>query len=126
MALRTPVKDALGLGSAKDGVHHWWVQRLTAVALVPLVLWFAFGLAVNAGGGYEAMHAWVGGPVNAVALIIFIAAAFHHTQLGVQVVLEDYVHHEGLRLISIVVVKFLAVILALAGIFAVLSIALGG
>ncbi|MFV8833863.1 succinate dehydrogenase, hydrophobic membrane anchor protein [Aquisalimonas sp.] len=126
MNLRTPVKDARGLGSAKDGVHHWWVQRLSAVALVPLVLWFAFSLAINAGGDYEAARAWIGSPFTAGAAILLIAAAFYHAQLGLQVVLEDYVDNKALEIVSLVVVKFLAAVLALTGILAVLSIAFGG
>lgn len=126
MNMRTPVKDAHGLGSAKDGVHHWWLQRVTAVALVPLVLWFAFSLAVHAGSGYEGMRAWIGSPFTAGAVILLVATAFYHAQLGLQVVLEDYVGNKAWQIASIVAVKFVAAVLALTGILAVLSIAFGG
>ena len=126
MNFRTPVKDARGLGSSKEGVHHWWVQRVSAVALVPLVLWFAFSLAVNAGSGYEGAREWVGSPVTAGAAILLIATVFYHAQLGLQVVIEDYVDNRVLEVGAIVAVKFLAAVLALTGILAVLSIAFGG
>ncbi|MEX0729975.1 MAG: succinate dehydrogenase, hydrophobic membrane anchor protein [Aquisalimonadaceae bacterium] len=126
MSYRTPVKQALGLGSAKYGVQHWWVQRVTAVALVPLVVWFAFGVAVHAGADYETVRAWIGSPITAVLFIALIAITCHHMQLGLQVVIEDYVHARGPQIATIVLVKFVSAILALAGIFAVLRIALGG
>lgn len=124
MSLRSPLSRARGLGSAKDGVHHWWIQRATAVALVPLTLWFAFGLAANVGGGYEAVRAWVACPFTAVALILFIATAFHHGQLGLQVVIEDYVHSKPMNLSLLFIVKFGSFAFAVAGILAVLKIAL--
>lgn len=126
MSYRTPIKRAVGLGSAKDGVHHWWIQRLTAIALVPLLIWFSFGIAVNAGADYEAARAWIGSPVVTVLLIALIATACHHMQLGLQVVIEDYVHAKGVAMTCIILVKFVSVLLALAGIVAVLLIALGG
>lgn len=126
MSLRTPVKDARGLGSAKEGVHHWWVQRVTAVALLPLVLWFAFGVAVMAGSGFEATRAWMSAPVTAGAAMLLVAVVFYHAQLGLQVVLEDYVGNRALRVASIIAVKFIAAILALTGVLAVLRIAFGG
>ena len=125
MRYRTPTKNALGLGSAKDGVHHWWMQRMTAIALVPLVLWFSFSLISYAGADYHTVTAWIGSPLVAVLLIALIASVFYHAQLGLQVVLEDYVHLDWLRIASIVAVKFVTVLLALAGILAVLRIALG-
>ena len=126
MNFRTAVKDAQGLGSAKDGVHHWWMQRVTAVALVVLVIWFAFSMAAHAGSGYEAMRAWIGSPFTAGVAILLLATGFYHAQLGLQVVLEDYVGSKAVEVASIIAVKFLAAILALTGILAVLSIAFGG
>lgn len=125
MRYRTPIKGALGLGSAKDGVHHWWMQRLTAIALVPLVLWFSFSLISYAGADYEVVREWIASPLVAVLLIVLIASVFFHAQLGLQVVLEDYIHLDWLRIASIVLMKFATVLLALAGILAVLRIALG-
>ncbi|MFO7857969.1 MAG: succinate dehydrogenase, hydrophobic membrane anchor protein [Ectothiorhodospiraceae bacterium] len=126
MGYRTAVKDARGLGSAKDGVHHWWVQRVSAVALIPLILWFAVSVAVNAGGDYAAVRDWLASPVITGLAILLLAAAFYHAQLGLQVVIEDYVDNRLIQLAGIVLVKFAAAVLALTGILAVLSIAFGG
>ncbi len=126
MSLRSPLSQAKGLGSAKEGVHHWWWQRLTAVALIPLTLWFVFSIACLAGAEREAVLAWIASPLNAVGLMLFLATLLHHSQLGVQVVIEDYVHSEGLKLVSMVLMKFAHVVLAVAAIFSVLKIALSG
>lgn len=126
MSFRTPLGRARGLGSAKDGTAHWWAQRITAVALVPLSLWFVVSVLGLVGADYATAKAWIGAPLNAVLLVVLIAAVFHHAQLGLQVVVEDYIHSEGLKIAGILVVKFAAVLLALAGIFAVLRISFGG
>ncbi len=121
MSLRTPLSEAKGLGSAKEGVGHWWMQRLTAVALVPLAIWFAFAVAMLGSASYETMVAWLQSPVVAVLIILFIAATFYHTQLGLQVIVEDYV--EGwLKIVSLVLINFLCIILAVAGFIALLKI----
>jgi succinate dehydrogenase / fumarate reductase membrane anchor subunit len=124
MSLRSPLSRARGLGSAKSGVHHFWVQRLTALALIPLTLWFVFSVARLAGGSYEATYLWVHYPPFAVTLVLFLAIAFYHAVLGVQVVIEDYVGHEGWKLTLLVVAKFGLAILGAACIFAVLKVAL--
>ncbi len=124
--LRTPLARARGLGSAKAGVHHWWVQRLTAIALIPLVVWFAISLVMMSGAEYEVVRAWIGSPVVMVLLILTIAVGLHHAQLGMQVVIEDYVHSDGFKLALIVAVRFLAVLFGLAAIVAILSIGFGG
>ena len=123
--VRTPLGRVRGLGSAKEGVQHWWVQRLTAVALVPLSLWFIYSMIGLTGAEHRVVVAWFSHPLNAVLMIVLIATTFHHAQLGIQVVIEDFVHHEGRKLASIVAVKFLAVLLAAGAIFGVLRIALG-
>lgn len=125
MNFRMPIKDAKGLGSAHHGTGHWWAQRLTALALVPLMFWLVIGIAANSGAGYEAAQAWLGHPVNALLMVLFLGAVFYHASLGLQVVLEDYVSHAGLRLASIVLVKFAAIVIGTSGILAVLTIALG-
>jgi succinate dehydrogenase / fumarate reductase, membrane anchor subunit len=125
MSLRSPLSRARGLGSAKEGVGHWIWQRLTAVALIPLTLWFVLSVIVTAGADYSAMRAWVATPYVAVLLVIYLATLFHHSQLGLQVVIEDYVHTKWVNLSLILLVKFSHVLLAAAGIFAVLKIALG-
>lgn len=125
-SMRSPLGRVRGLGSAKEGIHHWWMQRVTAVALIPLTLWFVFAVARIGGLDYEAARAWIGHPLVAIALILLIAATFYHAKLGVQVVVEDYVHCEAAKLVSLLAVKFAAIILATAAIFAVLKISFGG
>ncbi|MBI2383199.1 MAG: succinate dehydrogenase, hydrophobic membrane anchor protein [Gammaproteobacteria bacterium] len=125
MSLRSPLGRARGLGSAKQGVHHFWVQRVSSAALVPLSLWFVFSVARLHGADYAAVKHWVSAPSVAVALVLFLATLFYHSMLGVQVVIEDYVGHEGARLASLVLSKFVHAILAAASIFAVLKVALG-
>ena len=126
MQFRSPLGKVRGLGSAKDGTHHWWMQRVTALALVPLAIWFVASVVALAGKDYVAFAAWVKNPVSATLLVVLIAATFHHAQLGLQVVIEDYVHREGCKVASILAVKFAAVVLAGIGVFSVLRIAFGG
>jgi len=126
MSLRTPLGRVRGLGSAKEGVHHWWAQRITAVALVPLTLWFIFSLASLAGADAAEAAAFVAQPLNAVLMLLLIAATFHHLQLGIQVVVEDYIHNEMAKLAILIAVKLLAVALGVAAAFSVLKTAFGG
>lgn len=126
MALRTPIKRAVGLGAAKAGVKHWWMQRLTAVAMVPLVIWFAFAVASLAGADYAHVQAWIARPLVAGLLVLLIGTLFFHAQLGLQVVIEDYVHAKAAQLALLIAIKFVAILLAVVGILAVLRIALGG
>lgn len=126
MSFRTPMGRARGLGSARDGAGHWWAQRLTSIALVPLTLWFVASVVSLAGASHAEVAAWLGAPVPAVLMILMIVATFHHAQLGLQVVIEDYVHSEGLKIAGIVLVKFAAAALGLVSVFAVLRIAFGG
>ncbi len=125
-SMRTPLARVRGLGSAKEGVHHWWAQRLTALALVPLTLWFVVSVAGLAGMDHAAAVAWIGSPAVSVLLVLLVTATFWHAQLGVQVVIEDYVHSEAVKLVALIAVKFAAVLLAIASIFAVLRLAFGG
>jgi succinate dehydrogenase / fumarate reductase membrane anchor subunit len=123
--LRDPLKRARGLGSAKNGVHHFVVQRLTAIALVPLGIWFLFVAVGLLRGDYASAHALVANPCNAILMVAFLAALFWHAQLGVQVIIEDYVHNLWLALPLQILVRFACVLGAVAGIFAVIRIALG-
>lgn len=123
--MSSPLARAIGLGSAKEGVEHWWVQRVTAVALVPLVLWFVIAVIGLVGADRAAVIAWAKSPMPAVFLILLLVATFYHTALGLQVVIEDYVHGEGLRLATLLVMRFLCIVFALRGIIAVLMMALG-
>ncbi|MFT5538965.1 MAG: succinate dehydrogenase / fumarate reductase membrane anchor subunit [Alphaproteobacteria bacterium] len=124
-SLKTRLGRVRGLGSAKEGVAHWWAQRLTALALVPLIFWFVVSLVSLAGAPHGLVVAWIKGPVAAILLITLIGVTFHHLHLGVQVVVEDYVHTEWRKLAIIITVKFASALAALVGIFAVLRIALG-
>ena len=124
MSLRSPLSRARGLGSAKQGSHHFWVQRVSAVALIPLTLWFVFSVAQLTGASYRAVEHWVSSPSVAVTLVLFIAALLYHSMLGVQVVIEDYVAGEGKKLVSLLLSKFVHAVVAAAGIFAVLKVAL--
>lgn len=126
MSLRTPLGRVRGLGTAKDGVVHWWAQRITAVALLPLLLWLAASLAGSAGMDHAAAKEWLSNPVSATLMILLIGAGFHHAQLGLQVVIEDYVHTEWLKIVSVMSVKLAAIALAVSGVFSILKIAFGG
>ncbi|HEV8014096.1 MAG TPA: succinate dehydrogenase, hydrophobic membrane anchor protein [Stellaceae bacterium] len=121
--LRSPLGRVMGLGSAKEGVAHWWAQRLTAVALIPLVLWFVIALIGLTGASRAAVVAWLHAPLPAIATVLMLIAMFYHMALGVQVVIEDYVHREGTKIALLVLNKFFVYALAAAGIFAVLRIA---
>lgn len=124
--MRSPLGRAIGLGSAKEGVDHWWAQRITAIALVPLSLWFVSAIIGLVGADLETVQNWVSLPLPAILLILLLIATFYHVSLGLQVVVEDYVHTELARLGLIVVLRLLCFGFAVAGIFAVASIALGG
>jgi succinate dehydrogenase / fumarate reductase membrane anchor subunit len=123
--LRTPLARARGLGSAKDGVGHWWAQRLTAIALIPLVVWFAVSLVMLSGADYAVARAWIGSPLVMVLLSLTIVVGLHHGQLGMQVVIEDYVGGDGWKLALIVLVKFIAVLFGLGAVVAIMRIGLG-
>lgn len=123
--LRNPLKTARGLGSAKDGTHHFIVQRVTAIALIFLSL-YVLGLVISwIGGDYATVRASVANPCNAVLLVAFLIAMFWHAKLGLQVIIEDYVSHHGLALASQLAVVFICVLAALASVLAVIRIALG-
>ena len=125
--LRSPLGRIRGLGSAKAGSGHWWVMRLTALALVFLCGWFVVTLLVCLqSGDYEATLAWLRHPVSATAMCLLLAVGFHHTANGLQTVIEDYVHCPCGRAFSIITVKFLSVVMAVIGIIAVGKIAFGG
>jgi succinate dehydrogenase / fumarate reductase, membrane anchor subunit len=123
--MRSPLGRAIGLGSAKEGVEHWWMQRITAIALVPLILWFVIAVIGLAGADLETMQNWVGRPLPAILLVLLLIATFYHMSLGLQVVVEDYVHVELAKLALVIVIRLFCFALAVAGIFDVFSIAVG-
>jgi succinate dehydrogenase / fumarate reductase, membrane anchor subunit len=126
MAYRTPIGKVRGLGTARSGLQHWKMQRLTAIANVLLVLWFMFSAMALSGSGYEQVRAWLGSPVTASLVVLLIISTFYHARLGLQVVVEDYVHHEGARIASLVAIALIVLALAVACIVAVLTVAVGG
>lgn len=124
--LRTPLKRVRGLGSAKSGTHHFMVQRVTAIALIPLVLWAVWLALVLVHAGYTQALALLHQPINVILMIAFVVALFWHAQLGIQVVIEDYVHTHWVEVSAQIVVRFLCVLGALACVLAILRIALLG
>jgi succinate dehydrogenase / fumarate reductase membrane anchor subunit len=125
MSLMTPLNRVLGLGTAKGAAEHWWVQRMTAVALLPLGLWLAYELLTMPGFDYASVVAWVREPVTSILLILLVVAAGYHSALGVQVVIEDYVTGKGLRAATLMASTLAHVALTIAAVFAVLKIAFG-
>lgn len=111
MSLRTPLSRVLGLGSAKEGVEHWWWQRLTAVALIPLSIWFVVNALCLVGADYHEARLWATRSLNVTLLIAFVGVLLHHAQLGLQVVIEDYIHNEAWKLTLLLAIKFLSVFL---------------
>ena len=121
-----PLAKVRGLGSAKNGTHHWIVQRMTAVALVPLCLWFVFSLIGLIGADLATVKAWLGSPFNAVLMILTLIAGFHHAQLGLQVVIEDYIHGHAMKVTALLVAKGAAFFFGAAAVFSVVKLAIGG
>jgi succinate dehydrogenase / fumarate reductase, membrane anchor subunit len=126
MSLRSPLGQVLGMGSAKQGVHHWWVQRLTSVALVPLSIWLLVSLLSLPSLDHWVVSAWMAQSSSALLLILFVLTATWHSQLGLQVIVEDYVHGIGARTLTLVAITFAHVLIASAGVLAVLRVALRG
>jgi succinate dehydrogenase / fumarate reductase membrane anchor subunit len=125
MSLMTPLNRVLGLGTAKGAAEHWWMQRMTAVALLPLGVWLAYELLTLPGFEYATVAAWVREPVTSILLILFVVAAGYHSALGVQVVAEDYVTGKGLRAAALIASTLAHFALTIAAVFAVLKIAFG-
>jgi succinate dehydrogenase / fumarate reductase membrane anchor subunit len=121
--MRSQLGRVRGLGSAKKGSGHWWAQRVTAIALAPLTLWFVISIIRLAGLPYATMVHWAGQPVNSVLLLCLVLATFYHMALGLQVVMEDYIHDESLKLVSLLAMKGATAVLALASLMAVLKLA---
>ncbi len=125
MSLRSPLGRVLGLGSAKDGSSHWWAQRMTAVALSFLSTWFLISILLLDNLQFDIVSAWVGRPFNSILLVLTTATLAYHSKLGVQVVIEDYVHGPVVKVFSLVMNNFTHILLAAAGVFAVLKIGFG-
>ena len=125
MSLRSPLNRVLGLGSAKDGTDHFWGQRVSGIALVILGLWFAISMAHMPGFTHADALAFIAAPLNSVLLLMLSVTIAYHSYLGVQVVVEDYVHGHGLKLLTLIVSRFAHSLLAVAAIYAILTIGLG-
>lgn len=125
MSLQTPLARARGLGSAKQGTHHWWYQRVTAVLLIPLSIWFMVKLITLTSMSHAAVSEWLHSPVNAVLMITLIISLFYHAQLGMQVVIEDYVESDWQKVLSIILIKFLALFAGLTSTLAIVKVFLG-
>ena len=123
---RTALGRVRGLGSAKEGVSHWWVQRVTALLLIPLVLWFVIALLAHIGADRAAVAAWLGQPVTYGLMLVLLGAVFWHAALGLQVVVEDYVHGEAAKLVLILLAKGACLGLFVAGLVALSRIAFSG
>ncbi len=124
MSLKSPLNKVLGLGSAKGGTSHWWAQRLTAIGLVPLTIWFALQTLTLPHGNYEMVVAWIAQPMNAILIVLLVISLIYHSSLGLQVVIEDYVHG-ATKLVVLITVQLLHVVLAVAGIYAVIVLSVG-
>jgi len=123
---RTPLKQVKGLGSAKEGTSHFWAQRLSAMALVPLILWLCFSIASLPGMDYVTLREWLSHPFTAIMMILLIVTAFFHSRLGLQEVAIDYIGGHAARTVAFVAITFLAAILAVTGVFSVMRIAFAG
>ena len=120
--MRSPLGRALELGSAKDGVKQWWLERVTAIALVPLTVWFAASIVVHTGNDYVTLIAWLRTSIVTILMVLLLIALFYHTALGLQVVIEDYIH-SGMKIPALLGMRFGCFALAAAGILAMLRIA---
>ena len=121
--MRSPLGRALELGSAKSGVDQWWRERVSALALLPLTVWFAASLIVHTGSDYATFIAWLRTPIITILMVLLLVCVFYHMALGLQVVIDDYVH-SGLKTLALLGMSFGCCGLAVAGILAILRIAL--
>ena len=125
MSLRSPLGRVLGQGSAKDGTGHWWAQRVTSVALIPLTLWFFFSLLLLPDLDYGTVRTWLAMPLSSFLALLMVAVSAYHGYLGTTVVVEDYVHATGLKVFTLLLLRFLYVLFGGAGLFAILRVAFG-
>jgi len=125
MSLRSPLGRVLGMGSAKDGTAHWLAQRISAVALVPLTLWFVFSLLTLPALDYDTVHTWLSVPISGFLALLLVAVLTYHSYLGTIVIVEDYVTATGMKVLTLLVLRFLYVLCGGAGIFAILRVVFG-
>jgi succinate dehydrogenase / fumarate reductase membrane anchor subunit len=125
MALRSPIARVRGLGAAREGLSHWKAQRLTAIANLILVLWFVFSAMALARADYAEVRAWLASPLAATLMILLVISVFYHARLGLQVVIEDYVHHRGMKIAAVIALTLIVLALAAACVVAVLQVSIG-
>lgn len=125
MSLRSPLSRVLGLGSAKDGTAHWWAQRVTAIALVPLTLWFVFSLLTLPDFDYETVRTWLSVPISGFLSVLLVAVLSYHSYLGTIVIIEDYVSSNGMKVLSLMLLRFSYVLAGGAAMFAIFRIVFG-
>jgi succinate dehydrogenase / fumarate reductase membrane anchor subunit len=125
MSLQSPLGRVLGLGSAKDGTGHWWAQRVSAVALIPLTLWFMFSLLALPALDYATVRAWLSFPLSGFLALLLVAVLTYHSYLGTTEVIEDYVHSAGMKVLSLLSLRFVHVLVGGASIFAIMRVAFG-
>ncbi len=125
MSLRSPLGRVAGLGSAKDGTAHWWAQRVSAVALIPLTLWFLFSLLALPGLDYGTVRTWLSVPLSSLLAVLLVAVLTYHSYLGTIVIVEDYVPSAGTKLRTLLLLRFLYVLAGGAGVLAILRVAFG-
>jgi succinate dehydrogenase / fumarate reductase membrane anchor subunit len=125
MSLRSPLGKVLGMGSAKDGTAHWWAQRVSAVALIPLTLWFVFSLLTLPAFDYETVRTWLSVPFSGFLAVLLVAVLAYHSYLGTIVIVEDYVTAAGMKVLTLLLLRFLYVLCGGAGIFAILRVVFG-
>jgi succinate dehydrogenase / fumarate reductase, membrane anchor subunit len=125
MSLRSPLGRVLGLGSAKDGTTHWWAQRVTAVALIPLTLWFVLSLLTLPNFDYETARTWLSVPITGFLALLLVAVLSYHSYLGTIVIVEDYVSSSGMKVLTLMILRFLYVLAGGAAMFAILRVVFG-
>ncbi len=126
MSLESPLGKFLGHGSARHGTEHWWAQRVTSVALLPLTLWFVFALLGMNDFTHASVVGWMGSPVNSILLALLLIAVLYHSQLGLQVVVEDYVHTGWLKVSMLVGLQLAHVAFGVAGLYSIILISISG
>ncbi|MGI9406432.1 MAG: succinate dehydrogenase, hydrophobic membrane anchor protein [Hyphomicrobiaceae bacterium] len=125
MSLQTPLNKVRGLGSAKEGANHFWMQRLTAIANIPLVLFLVWTIVTAMGADYVTVRATLSAPFTGLALLLLVLSGTYHMRLGMQVIIEDYIHGEGIKILALLFNTFFAILIAVTCIYAVMKLSLG-
>ena len=126
MKFRSPLKNARGLGSANEGLSHWWLQRVSAVALIPLCLWFIYSLLILFSAPHEVVVSWFGSAKNSSLMLLFVLTSLYHGQTGIQVIIEDYIHTKSVSIALTLLVKGGSLLLAVVAAVSILKVAIGG